>query len=107
MVTLALPYEAPWKGFPLFLGEGWVLRIAAVVIPVYLTILELRFIRKGRITPAAFLTLAAIFYYAPSLVLGSAMLLLLPFIAALWFTPREIQLRCCRKLLKLKYQKFK
>ena len=107
MVTLALPYEAPWKGFPLFLGEGWVLRIAAVVIPVYLTILELRFIRKGRITPAAFLTLAAIFYYAPSLVLGSAMLLLLPFIAVLWFIPRKSQLRCCRKLLKLKYQKFK
>jgi hypothetical protein len=104
---LALPYEAPWKGFPLMLGKGWVLRIAAVVIPIYLTILELRFIRRGYIAPAAFLTLSAIFYYAPSLLLGCAMLLLLPVIAILWFTPRETQLRFCRKLIKLKYQKFK
>ncbi len=107
MVTLALPYEAPWKGFPLMLGKGRILAVAAVVIPIYLTILELRFIRKGYIAPAAFLTLSAIFYYAPSLLLGCAMLLLLPVIAILWFTPREKQLRFCRKLIKLKYQKFK
>ena len=107
MVTLALPYEAPWKGFPLMLGKGRILAVSAVVIPIYLTILELRFIRKGYIAAAAFLTLSAIFYYAPSLLLGCAMLLLLPAIAVIWFTPREKQLRFCRKLIKLKYQKFR
>lgn len=100
MVTLGLPHESPWKGFPLFLGNGWIIRIAGVVIPVYLTVLAFRFLRKGKISAAAFITLSAIFYYSPSLLLGSAMLLLLPWMAFSWLFPRQRKLKFYSKVLR-------
>lgn len=101
MTILGLPYESPWKGFPLMLGDGLFLRFAGVAIPVWLAVLIFRFLRKGKISAAAFTALSAIFYYAPSLILGTAMLLLLPAIVVDLLIPQKVKLKFYKKVLRI------
>ena len=106
MVTIGLPCEAPWKTFPLMLGDDLIMRILRAAIPIYLTILALRLLRKGKIAALIFITLSAVFYYSPSMVLGIAMLLLPAAVGLSWLIPVKSKLNLCRKVLRTSYQKF-
>ena len=88
MAALTLPYCAPWRGMPFMLGDGLLLRLAGIVIPVALAVAVFRLIRQKNHAAAGFVLLAAFFYYAPPEVLAAGMFLLLPWIAVRPFLPQ-------------------
>ena len=102
MCVLILPDQAPWKGFPLLLGENhWILVIAKIIVPIWLFLLAYGFIRKGQLAPAAFVTLASIFYYTPVMVLAIGMATLLLWSVVHGFIPRDIKIKWFKKYLRL------
>ena len=82
MILLALPYKAFWRGLPFMTGDGYFLRLAGIIIPVYLTAVIFRLIRFEYYQAALFTFLSAFIFYAPPELAAAGMFLLLPFAAA-------------------------
>ena len=89
MLTLTVPVQAYWRGLPFMLGQGILLRLAGVLVPLLLLGIVWRFIRRKLYFEAAFVFLSALFFYAPVYVLAVGMFLLLPWI--LWRNSHSVK----------------
>ena len=77
MVMVTTPVNAHWKHLPLQIGEGFFLKFMAVAVPLALIGIMIDLMRKKHKDTAIFILLTMLFYYAPSEVLGTGLLLLL------------------------------
>lgn len=89
MLTLTVPFQAYWRGLPFMLGQGILLRLAGILIPLLLFGIIWGFIRRKLYFEAAFVFLSALFFYAPVYVLAVGMFLLLPWI--LWRNSHSVK----------------
>ena len=71
------------------IGKGWFLSSTQIVIPIFITALVFDCLRKKQLNCALFVFLCALFFYAPPLVLGCGMLLLLPYLALRQWLPEK------------------
>lgn len=97
MILVTTPVDAYWKDLPLKIGKGVFLSAMAVAVPAAMLAL-LAFLLKRRHVPAAiFILLCGVFYYLPSLVLGTALLLLLLWSAGLDMAALKLKEKICRQ----------
>ena len=89
MLTLTVPFQAYWRGLPFMLGQGILLRLAGILIPLLLFGIIWGFIRRKLYFEAAFVFLSALFFYAPVYVSAVGMFLLIPWI--LWRNSHSVK----------------
>ncbi|MBR7108003.1 MAG: hypothetical protein IKC89_06280 [Lentisphaeria bacterium] len=101
MLLLTVPFNAHWKGAPFMLGDGLFLRLTQAAVPIYITALIFECLKKKQLRTGTFIFLCALFFYAPYQVLGSGLLLLLPWTALRQWLPEKVKSRFKSKLEQL------